>query len=355
MGIKLIDRINSCGDYSIIQDSLYYVKHSNLYKYPSEIIIELKDYWGVHFELLFFNVFTNRSSHKFYDYLGNKICEFEKRNFYHFFSSNDFIYFDRFSKKTKYNDLNIYNGKIGGNFLYDKTLFIPQNRSIIALDYTSTEIRWQYDLEDLGTYNPLHEQGEKKIEVAKFLGLWKNELLIACNGGLLLSINQNTGVLKRQWQGLPEQADSYLQNIFKGQLPRQGYLYQLNKANSRVEAFFLHYYFYIDLDSGKMHLTNCKQNLLNHNIEYFKYSTAYSEDANHLYTKITYDQVALGVDYIPTGLCAFNKMTSEIDWQYRFDKHDDYLATEIPRISGKNIYQKSAGNTLYIFQKENES
>ena len=154
MDLILKDKVNSCGDFSLIQSSLHYVSNSILYKYPSEKIIELKDYWGVHFDLFLFNVFTNRSNNKFYDYLGNEICEFDKRNFYHIFASNDFIYYDRTSKKTKYNDSNIFESKIGGNFLSGKSLFIPKDNLIISLNYTNAETPWQYNLAELGTYTP---------------------------------------------------------------------------------------------------------------------------------------------------------------------------------------------------------
>lgn len=207
---------------------------------------------------------------------------------------------------------------------------------------------------NFGTFTPLYKQDQKPFEVDKFLGVWKDELLVACNGGLLFSLNQQTGSLSRQWQGLPKHADAYLQDVFRGQLYQKGYVYQLNQARTRIDAFFLHYYFYIDLEYGSMHLINCKESLQKYHIEVFKYSTAYAEDETHIYTKVTYNKETLGLDYIPSGLCAYNKKTLKIDWQYRFDTHDDYLATDNPQLSGDKLYQLSAGKVLYIFEKQKE-
>jgi len=236
---------------------------------------------------------------------------------------------------------------------YTNEFFLLGNKTNLnTYTLSSAEALWHFNLLDLGTYTPLHKQEQKHFEVGKFLGVWQNELLVACDGGLLLAINQESGVITRQWQGLPKGADDYLQNVLRGQLPQQDYVYQLNQAKNRIEAFFLHYYFYIDLESGTLHLINCKDNLKKYQIEQFKYSSAYAEDETHLYTKVTYDRGTLGTDYIPTGLCAFNKQTLEIDWQYRFDQHDDYLQTENPQLSDNKLYQLSADKVLYIFEKE---
>lgn len=246
--------------------------------------------------------------------------------------------------------------KIFKFLLYDNVLFYKKDKTKIhAYTFPSNETLWQFNLAELGTYTPLHKQEQKPFEVGKFLGVWQNELLIACNGGLLLAINQQTGELTQKWQGLPKQTDIYLQDVFKGQLYQQGYVYQLNQAQTRIEALFLHYYFYIDLESGRIHIINCKDSLQKYHIEQFKYSSEYAEDATHLYTKVTYDKETLGLDYIPTGLCAFNKQTLEIDWQYRFDTHDDYLSTDNPQLSGNKLYQLSANKVLYIFEKEEDA
>lgn len=84
-------------------------------------------------------------------------------------------------------------------------------------------------------------------------GLWQSELLVSCKGGVLLAMDQQTGALIRKWQGLPKEADDYLKDVFIRQLPQHdGYVFQLNQARTRIEALFLHYYFYIDLESGSM-------------------------------------------------------------------------------------------------------
>ena len=59
-------------------------------------------------------------------------------------------------------------------------------------------------------------------------------------------------------------------------------------------------------------------------------------------------------DFGTTGLCAFNKKTFGIDWQYRFDQHDDYLKTDNPQLSGNKLYQLSADKVLYVFEKEED-
>lgn len=278
---------------------------------------------------------------------------FESSIFYlgHQYLNDDKIQEALLSQNSEIINIDILNKQNSINFSNRNIYCCLKSISIHVYSLPNAKLLWQFNLTDLGTYTPFYKQNEKPFEVAKFLGVWQNELLIACNGGLILALDSQTGAIARKWQGLPIQADSYLHEVFRGQLYQHGYVYQLNQAKTRVDAFFLHYYFNIDLQNGTMNFTNCKVSLQQYHIEQFKYSSAYAEDETHLYTKVTYDNKALGLDYIPTGLCAFNKQTFELDWQYRFDKHDDYLATDNPQLSGNKLYQLSATKVLYIFEK----
>ena len=200
------------------------------------------------------------------------------------------------SKEGSTKILSLKNGPVFTDFIEDRiftflhhndVLYYKNNKTkILACTIPTTEYLWQYNLSELGSYIPFYEDEQKPFEVDKLLGVWENELIIACNGGLLLAIDKQTGVITREWKGLPDQADDYLHEVFRGQLYQRGYVYQMNQTQTRIDAFFLHYYFYIDLESGKMHLVNCKDNLKKYQIEKFKYSSAYAEDEVHILSLI---------------------------------------------------------------------
>jgi len=354
--MKLISKNQNVKAYALKEGNLFWNSYNEVYNYDGEVIFKSEtSLQNIKFDQPFLFISDTVSDSII---IGKQNIRLEGVFVHARYTEESLFVYKEGSTKL----LNLKDGVSFHDFLddriftflrHDNFLFYKKDKTkIFCCTVPDARAIWQYNLADLGTYTPLYKQEEKHFEVGKFLGVWQNDLLIACDGGLLLALNQESGVLTRQWQGLPKGADDYLQSVFRGQLPQQGYIYQLNQAQTHIEAFFLHYYFYIDLESGTMHLINCKDNLKKYQIEQFKYSSAYAEDETHLYTKVTYDKGTLGTDYIPTGLCAFNKQTHEIDWQYRFDQHDDYLKTDNPQLSDNKLYQLSADKVLYIFEKE---
>lgn len=61
MNFKLKVRKKICGDFGIVQNSLFFISKSILYQNPKNKLLELQNYMGIQYEKNLFNVFTNRS------------------------------------------------------------------------------------------------------------------------------------------------------------------------------------------------------------------------------------------------------------------------------------------------------
>lgn len=303
---------------------------------------------GIQYEKNLFNVFTNRSFNSFYKYSGELICEYDNRDFYHIFSETDFFYFDRELKQTLYNGVKLIDGKIGGNFLFSGILYIPKNKFIIALNYTNFKTLWQFDLSTLGRFED-RDGNLQDYEVAKFIGVWEESLLVACSGQMILDINIQTGEINRKWQELPGYGSTAFQGRLQHKLPSTSG-FQLDISKSYLYHLAGSFLVKIDLVSGEASLQSLKGNLEKNLFSGFRWSTAYGEDETHIYTIAEMNGRSLGVDYTPQCIVAFNKSTLETDWFYRFE--EDWIKSDIPQYSDNKLYQLSGNHILYVFEKE---
>lgn len=235
-------------------------------------------------------------------------------------------------------------------------LFLGSSNTIHAYTLPTATPLWQFDLRSFGEYKPIYssEDERKPYQVAKFLGVWQNQLLVACDGGLILCLSTESGDVLRKWDTLPNSAEEGLKDVFRGYLHQSGNVFQLNNAGNKIIGLYYCHWVEICLETGSINTKYLKETFENHQILSFQKKSGYAEDETHLYTTVELDQEKLGLNYMPTAICALNKETTQIDWYYRFDMDTsgDYVSVQIPQVSNGKLYQLTQNNVLYIFDKE---
>lgn len=206
---------------------------------------------------------------------------------------------------------------------------------------------WQYPLKNLGTYvNYRSDVNEYVVE--KFLGLWKNELIVSCSNSLILSLDIIKGKEIRRWQKL----EGYYPDI-KGVanlLPRtQNFVF--DEESQKLLAIHIRSLVTIDLNSGEIEIADLEPTLTSA-ISYrcvFNNHTSYGLSATHIFTTVhlSDDQSQFSYD----ALVAINRRTLKIDWIYQFDK--DGVGTNAPVCNNEKLYQLTLNHNLYIFQQKN--
>ncbi len=200
MKYKLKDNIKNIGDWQLINDDLIYASNYEVKSYYNEkTVTKLSEYWGIKFLPDFFNVFTNRSFNTFYNYKGEIIKEYDKTNFYYILSEGDLIYYDRISKKTKHNEIDLFNDKLGKSLLQRNFIYFEKNRNIYKVCIDTGNLIWQFPLSQFGNF--VSDWGEERnYEIEQFIGVYNDVLWIkiSYSSGGLIGLDINTGELKHQ-------------------------------------------------------------------------------------------------------------------------------------------------------------
>lgn len=243
-----------------------------------------------------------------------------------------------------------------GRDIIDDYIFCVCDRKIIGRKVTSANPIWQFDLGSLGEYKPIFGTPNESnaYEVAKILGIWKDELLVSCEGGLILALSLNNGGIIRKWDVLPEDAEESIKDTFRCLIHQSGNVFQLNKSGDKILGLYYCHWVEICLQSGKITTKHLKETFDIHTISSFQTKSGYAEDETHLYSTVFLDQQKLGLNYMPTAVCALNKQTCQVDWLHRFDLDNtgDYVSIQVPQVANDKLYQLTQNNVLHIFEKE---
>ena len=228
-------------------------------------------------------------------------------------------------------NLNLRDNILGFFYTYKDTIIYRtnnENDKISAFDYVNNKILWQLDLSKLGTFQD-YQKEQQSYKVEKFIGIYQNELLVACNRQKLLSIDIQTGKLLQTWDDIP--ADKM----------------QLDKQAGKLIGLSDFIYAEVDLSSRKILVKNIKTNIEKAGLRAFKGGRDMPFTGTHIfYTAYGRDKKT---DYLFDAVIAFNRHTYKIDWMYRIDAS---VGTNSPKIAGNKLYQLDLDGNLYIFEKE---
>jgi len=213
------------------------------------------------------------------------------------------------------------------SYIHNELIF-NANGYISSYHIPTAQPLWQFDLSQLGTFQDYNNE-KQAYKVEKFIGIHNNELLVACSGGKILSIDVQTGKLLQTWDNIPA-----------------GYM-QLDKQSGKLIGLSDYLYAEVDLNTKKTLIKNIKNNIEEAGLRAFKGGRDMPFTGTHIfYTAYGHDTKT---DYLFDAVIALNRNTHKIDWLYIVDAS---VGTNAPKLAGNKLYQLDLDGNLYIFEKE---
>jgi len=193
--MKLLNKKENIGNWQMFSNKCYINQNSFVLELDNNNpIVQLNDYWGINFYATFFNVYTNKSLNTLYDYSGSFLKTFEKKNFYYFYSEDEFIFYDKIERKSFYNNEFICDGKILNLYLDNISNLFFARENYLSLYIKHRETVWQFSLSQLSSY--ITDEGEEKpIELVSIIGVYKNTLWILVTNRKIIGIDVEKGIL----------------------------------------------------------------------------------------------------------------------------------------------------------------
>jgi len=257
-----------------------------------------------------------------------------------FDSKSELVYFFRRDRKSKEYRSGLFDTNSSSfvlnkdsilniNFIDDGVYLNAEN---VRLDNEGNPI-WSLDSDQFG-------EGELK----EILGVYQDQLLVACSEHLLLSVDVNTGEITRKWHELPGfEAGQFYKDV----LPEPSN-FVLDKSQAKLIGVFDTYYFDIDLVSGEINYHQLKDELSKYGISDFRPFNNNPFTTDHLFlTAHTY--LAEFPDIDLSSVLALNRHTKKVDWIHIFK--DTGLGTNVPQITSTHLYQLDTEKNLYVFER----
>lgn len=238
-------------------------------------------------------------------------------------------------------DFNVFKFLLLGNHLF---FFKKNTYEIKVFSLIQKEYIWEYPL--LSKYNYFKEadyQGEPPVEVQaeviKFLGVYKNELWLVLNSGLL-ALNIETGTETRYIkEGKMAVGEPFFED-FKGYF---GYDTFLDEEKGIIFSLNLHFYIEYDLNSNKNHFDS------------YSFKDSSEKNGLHLNQIGGYDAENI---YAYEGsknnrFAIFSREKKEIIWSEEIpETQDKFPAIRDLQYGAGKIYVLDHYNTLHIFEEE---
>ena len=226
-------------------------------------------------------------------------------------------------------------------------LFTKETPPLLNISFIEGDVYLTVDQERIDGHGhvwwSLDQSAFEGAEFREYMGLWRNQIIIASNRHLLLAVDVSTGKVIRRWQELEGfQIGSY-QNV----LPEPSD-FVLDKETGRLVGVFSRYYFEIDLDSGKVLYENIQAELESHGMSSFRRMGAKNElTKTHLFVSAN---MKCEGDVEPSAIVALNRHTRRIEWVHVF--RDFAIGIHVPRLAGDHLYQIDVDNNIHIFARE---
>lgn len=240
------------------------------------------------------------------------------------------------------------------NTSFKRPIYLAHNKKIFVFKFDKTILEgisiknkekiWQFNLTQLSTFKDSRGD-EYNYKVEKFIGIWKNQLLVACNNSLLLALDVETGKLLHQWQYFkkPENIKAYRND----KLP-EAYDFQLDTTNNKLIASAYYSYLEIDLNTKEIQVIDLKEQLEEHGILSFNSTLEKPFSDTHMFSTVII--IKKPGNIFKNGLVAINRQTKKIDWFYTDEIFG--TGTNSPKLAGDKLYQLTLDGKLYIFEKE---
>lgn len=325
----------------ILQNQDFYYRIDNKIFKNNIVVMDLEnDFFG--------DFYIHKNEIIVQSFYGDIIYKDKKYDgYYNYLNDNEFTYLNSNDDNLYLVDENNIDRKLNieQNFYqYKKYCIIIDKNQIILKNLENPNPLWHYDL---GTkYNYFKEadyQGEPPVEVQaeviKFLGVYKNELWLVLNSGLL-ALNIETGTETRYIkEGKMAVGEPFFED-FKGYF---GYDTVLDEEKGIIFSLNLYFYIEYDLNANKNHFDS--------------YSFKASSDKNGLHLNHIggYDTENI---YAYEGsdnnrFAIFSREKKEIIWSEEIPEAEDkFPAIRDLQYGAGKIYVLDHYNTLHIFEEE---
>jgi len=341
----LVTKLKKIGDWDIVKNNLYAIQDNQVKKFNLKgefinNIYTLKKYWGVNFYDDFFHIYTMYSENTFVDYNKKVLLEKDNFNFYHIFTPNRYIGFDRTIKKVVNQDkVILFNERINlRSVISNYFIFTNKHKNIIFtidLDHPEKPL-WQFDLSQLGTFQDYHNE-QQSYKVEKILGIHNEHLYVALNGSLLLELDIATGKITHKWHHLPEKYKEYPDDDFSARL------FDLDKANNALVCLSGRRYDSIDLQTKEYNSVYIGEELKKYDIVSIRHQGDFTNEHISAVAHLKNDT------WFQDGIVMFNRKTNKIDFFYKDETFTTGTAT--PKLADNKLYQLDLDGNLYIFEK----
>ena len=242
------------------------------------------------------------------------------------------------------NKIDISNYDWGSIYLDSDYIFIGQNNTILTYHIPTASLFWQFPLSQFGTFKTFHGN-EENYNVKRFIGVWENELLVACSNSLILAIDIETGDLLHQWQSFKKPEN--IKACRDEKLPEASD-FRLDVKNNKLIASAYYSYLEIDLNTKEIKVTDLKDQLEEHDIFSFNLALEKPFSDTHMFSTVIVIKKTSNI--LKNGLVAINRQTKKIDWFYTDEMFG--TGTNSPKLVEDKLYQLTLDGKLYIFEKE---
>ncbi len=251
--------------------------------------------------------------------------------------SNEVYFFERDSKLKKYKS---------GLYSTKNRTFVLIKDSILNIDFLKDDIFLNVDNARVDVSgNKIWELALEGFEIKRNIGIWQNQLIVACSNHILLSLDVNTGKVFTRWHELK---GFEVGQFYKDVLPNPANFVLDGNANKLIGVFHT-YYFEIDLITKQISYENLESELKSHSMIAFRPMGNNPFTADHLFlTGHVRDKAMPDIDF--NCVLALNRHTRNVDWSYTF--RDTSIGINIPQITDTHLYQIDVENNLYIFEKQ---
>ncbi|KAB1068630.1 hypothetical protein F6U93_05795 [Tamlana haliotis] len=346
---KIIERKSNVSGLKCFKGNVFINQNNILYNNNVELI---KDVEGYSFWFLYDSIYFHNNDGIEFLKVGNRIKEIETPLFPKSLTNNQVfccINFRRENRKWMWN-LGMFDLESCSearelpfeNYTIELVVagvgigYFDKNK-ISALDIKESQIKWELMLNQF-----------EEVELQRVLGIYQDQLLVACSNHLLLSIDVNTGGILHQWRELK---GFEVGSFYKDVLPDPTN-FVLDKSASKLIGVFDTFYFEINLDSKEISYHQLKDELSKYGVSDFRPFNNNSFTPEHLFlTAHTYLEEVPNVDL--SSVLSLNRKTKKVDWIHIFK--DVGLGTNVPKITNTHLYQLDTEQTLHIFKKETTS
>jgi hypothetical protein len=347
--MKAIESKNFIASFEVKDRFLFYLSKGCIYKDDSEIIKLGDNFFGTFYctDKDIIVQYYAEPKFIFFDFDGNLL--FTKIGYFNYGNlGSDLFYLDILIDKIR--PIHAENSFLNTNemgWLSNGDYYLINKRTEIQnFSISKNKLLWNFSTSTFGSFKDWGN-AIKNYEILQFLGIWRNELLVACSNSLLLSIDIDSGELLYKWHELPGYALAF--NDLKNKMPPGQHL-ALDVGQGKIFGVHMETYFEIDLGTREVHVESLKQELKVHDIAVFIPCLKNPFTNINLYLTANMIIPDHNNNWQDDAIVILNRNTRKIEWKYVFEKNS--LAKNVPKLAGNKLYQLDINGTLHIFEEE---